>query len=357
MSPGVPELLQQAVEARVFPGAVAAWGRRGRPGRLAAVGRLAFDAAAPAVRDDTLYDLASLTKVVVTTTLAAQLVERGLLALAEPASARLPDFRAALGEGVTVGHLLDHSSGLPAHLPLYLDTAGPAAYRARLAQVALEAVPGTRTAYSDLGFLVLGLLLEQAGGAGLEELARARVLEPLGLRDTLFRPPVELRARIAPTEDCSWRGRRLQGEVHDENAWALGGVAPHAGLFGSAGDLARFARCLLGGGELEGARLLAPETLALFTRRTGRPPGSSRALGWDTPSGQSSSAGSRLGPRAFGHTGFTGTSLWLDPAAGLYVVLLSNRVHPTRATGVEAIRGVRRAVADAAVADLEREGA
>lgn len=356
MSPGVPELLQQAVEGRVFPGAVAAWGRRNGPARLAVAGRLTYDAAAPAVREDTLYDLASLTKVVVTTTLAAQLVERALLALDEPASARLPDFRATLGNGVTVGHLLDHSSGLPAHLPLYLDTAGPAAYRASLAQVALEAAPGTRIAYSDLGFLVLGLLLEQAGGAGLEELARTSVLGPLGLRDTLYRPPAGLRARIAPTEDCPWRGRRLQGEVHDENAWALGGVAPHAGLFGGARDLGRFARCLLDGGELDGARLVRPETLELFARRTGRPPGSSRALGWDTPSGESSSAGSRLGPRAFGHTGFTGTSLWLDPAAGLYVVLLSNRVHPTRAAGVEAIRAVRRAVADAAVADLERAG-
>lgn len=354
MPPAVAELLRQAVATGVFPGAVAAWGRSQAPGHVAALGRLTYDpGAAPVVRPDTLYDLASLTKVVVTTTLAAQLVERGLLDLQEPVAKRLPDFRATLGETVTAGHLLDHSGGLPPHLPLYLDTSGPAAYRARLATVALEARPGTRTAYSDLGFLVLGLVIEQAAGAGLEQLARERVLAPLGLRETLFRPPAGLRERVAPTEDCPWRGRRLQGEVHDENAWALGGVAPHAGLFGSAPDLARFARCLLNGGELDGARLLRPETLEHFTCRTGRPAGSSRALGWDTPSGESSSAGSRLGPRAFGHTGFTGTSLWLDPEAGLYVILLSNRVHPTRATGLEAIRAVRRRVADAAVAELE----
>lgn len=356
MPPAVAELLRQATDARVFPGAVAAWGRADGPGQVVAHGRFTYEPDAPVVNPDTLYDLASLTKVVVTTTLAAQLLEQGRLDLDEPVAGRLPDFLATLGQAVTVGHLLDHSCGLPAHLPLYLDTSGPASYRARLATVALEAPPGTRTAYSDLGFLVLGLVIEQAAGARLEELARERVLGPLGLRDTLFRPPASLRERVAPTEDCPWRGRRLQGEVHDENAWALGGVAPHAGLFGSAPDLARFARCLLNGGGLHGARLLRAETLERFTCRTSRPAGSSRALGWDTPSGESSSAGSRLGPRAFGHTGFTGTSLWLDPEAGLYVILLSNRVHPTRAAGLAAIRAVRRAVADAAVAELERGG-
>ena len=348
-------VLAAAVESRVFPGAVAACGRSDGPDRVVARGRLTYEPGAPATRPDTLYDLASLTKVVVTTTLVAQLAEQGRLSLDQPVRRHLPDLRAPLGEAVTVGHLLDHSSGLPAHLPLYLDTRGAAGFRQRLAGVALEAPPGTRAAYSDLGFLALGLVVERLAGGTLDVLARERVLGPLGLRDTVFCPPAEWRGLIAPTELCPWRGRLLQGEVHDENAFALGGVAPHAGLFGTAGDLARFARCLLNGGGLDGARLLQPATLALFTRRTQRPPGSSRALGWDTPSGEASSAGSRLSPRAFGHTGFTGTSLWVDPEAGLYVLLLSNRVHPSREGGLDAIRSVRRAVADASVEVLGRE--
>ncbi len=339
----------------MFPGAVAACGRSEGPDHLVARGRLTYEPDAPPARPDTLYDLASLTKVLVTTTLVAQLVEQGRLALDEPVSRHLPDLRATLGEAVTVGHLLDHSSGLPAHLPLYLDTRGAAAFRQRLGSVVPEAPPGTRTAYSDLGFLALGLVVEGLAGGTLDTLAHERVLGPLGLRETRFCPPAAWRGRIAPTERCPWRGRLVQGEVHDENAFALGGVAPHAGLFGTAGDLARFARCLLNGGELDGVRLLRPATLALFTRRTQRPQGSSRALGWDTPSGAASSAGSRLSPLAFGHTGFTGTSLWIDPEAGLYVLLLSNRVHPSREVGGEAMRSVRRAVADAAVEALERE--
>ena len=181
---------------------------------------------------------------------------------------------------------------------------------------------------------------------------RARVFAPLGMHDTMFRPPAELRPQIAPTENDPWRGRVVQGEVHDENAFAMGGVAPHAGLFSTAGDLARFAQMLLNGGVLDGRRIVSGEVVELFTRRA-RIPGSDRALGWDTKSAEGSSAGTLFSPRSFGHTGFTGTSIWIDPERQLFVILLTNRVYPTREN--QLIREVRPAVADAVVRALSSE--
>jgi CubicO group peptidase (beta-lactamase class C family) len=221
--------------------------------------------------------------------------------------------------------------------------------------------PGTKSLYSDLGVFLLGEVLQKAAGEPLEAFARRRVLGPLGLKDTTYGPGPELLPRIAPTEDDPWRGRVLRGEVHDENAFALGGVAPHAGLFGTAPDLARFAQMLVQGGALDGRRLISRETLDRFTRRAGVP-GSSRALGFDTPTNGEgprssvpgapgySSAGSLLSARSFGHTGFTGTSMWVDPERKLYVVLLTNRVHPRRDN--DGIRAVRSEVADAVVRGL-----
>jgi CubicO group peptidase (beta-lactamase class C family) len=215
--------------------------------------------------------------------------------------------------------------------------------------------------YSDLGLILLGEVLERVGGASLPGLAGTRVLEPLSMTSTMFRPPSSLRDRIAPTERDPWRGRVLRGEVHDENAFALGGVAPHAGLFGTASDLARFAQMMLNGGTLEGRRIVSPATVDLFTRRAGVP-GSTRALGWDTPTDESgarssvpgepgySSAGSLFSPRSFGHTGFTGTSMWMDPDRGLFLILLTNRVHPTREN--RQILAVRSRLADAVVRAL-----
>ncbi len=185
-------------------------------------------------------------------------------------------------------------------------------------------------------------------GEPLDVFAAQRIFEPLGMKETLYRPGPELRARIAPTERDPWRGRLLQGEVHDENAYALGGVAPHAGLFATATDVARFAQMMLNGGVYDHHRIVSREVVARFTRRA-EVPGSSRALGWDTPSGESS-AGHLFSPRSFGHTGFTGTSLWIDPDRRLFVVLLTNRVHPTRDN--DAIREIRPAVADAVVRAL-----
>jgi CubicO group peptidase (beta-lactamase class C family) len=208
--------------------------------------------------------------------------------------------------------------------------------------------PGAKALYSDLGLILLGEILERVAGEPIEAFARKRILDPLGMRDTLFRPPKALLPRIAPTEVVAERGGLVHGVVHDENAMALGGVAPHAGLFGTAPDLARFAQMMLNGGVFEHKRIVSAATLARFTGQV-RVPGSSRAYGWEKPTGENS-AGARLSAAAFGHTGFTGTSLWIDPAQKLFVALLTNRVHPTRENSQ--IPRVRRAVHDAVVEGL-----
>jgi len=346
-----------AIVQRAFPGAVLAVGREGVLAHLRAFGRLTYDEGAPSVRTDTVYDLASLTKVIATTTAAMILVDEDRLDLAKRVSDFLPAFRGGARDQVTVERLLTHSSGLPAHLPLYQEIQGKEAYLARICATELAYAPGTQSVYSDLGVILLGEILERVSGEPLEVFARRRVFDPLGMRDTLFRPGPALLARIAPTEIDPWRGRLLRGEVHDENAYALGGIAAHAGLFGTAPDLARFAQMLLYGGVFEQHRVVSRALVERFTRRA-TVPGSSRAIGWDTAAVTDkaerssvpgtpaySSAGSLLSARSFGHTGFTGTSMWMDPERRLFVILLTNRVHPTRENN--AIRAVRADVADA----------
>ncbi len=358
----VDAVVRDAVAARAFPGAVLAIGRRGTLAHLRAFGKLGYDADAAAVAPDTIYDLASLTKVIVTTTLAMQLVDEGRLDLDARVSEFLPAFTGGGKEKVTLRQLLTHSGGLVWWAPLYKDTKGKAAYVERIVGMDLAYPPGTKAVYSDLGLILLGDVVERLGGKALADLARERVTGPLGMSDTLYQPPAALVPRIAPTENDPWRGRVLRGEVHDENAFALGGVAPHAGLFGSAPDLARFATMLLDEGRGPGRRLVSRATVELFTERAGVPL-ASRALGWDTPANETgvrsstpgehgyTAAGSLLSARSFGHTGFTGTSMWMDPERELYVILLTNRVHPTREN--RAILAVRAQVCDAAVRALD----
>ena len=341
----VDRLLESFRERRAFPGGVLAVGDAEGLIHLHPFGRLSYEAKARPVTAATLYDLASLTKVVATTTMAMILVDEGKLDLNRPVRDFLPGFQGPGKETVTVRHLLTHSSGLPALALLFKETQGQTAYIERVQAMDLEYPPGSRSVYSDPGVILLGAILEQTAGQPLETFVRDRVLEPLGMRDTRYRPPPELWPRIAPTEFDPWRGRMIQGEVHDENAFAMGGVAPHAGLFGTAGDLARFAEFLLNGGR----PIVSPETVELFTRKAGIP-GSDRALGWDTKSAEGSSAGTLLSERSFGHTGFTGTSIWIDSERKLYIILLTNRVHPTRENNL--IREARPAVADAVVRAL-----
>jgi CubicO group peptidase (beta-lactamase class C family) len=365
------QYLDSSVARHAFPGAVVAVGRRDTVLFLRAFGRLDYEGGAP-VTPRTVYDLASLTKVVGLTTAAMMLVDEGKLNLDAPVTRYVPAF-AAGGDSVTVRHLLTHSSGLPAWKPFF-QSVHARGVRARQEMFALvnaeplEAAPGARMAYSDLGAMLLTQVVEGLAGQRLDRFLDARLFRPLGMRDTRFLPPRNWFARIAPTEvDTTWRHRLVRGEVHDENSASMGSVSGHAGLFGTAPDLADFVQFLMRGGRATertsvpayrrtgapasqgtgeaGLQLVRPETIALFTR-VDRPGFSSRALGWDTPS-ENSSAGSRLSVRAFGHTGFTGTSIWVDPEQDLFVILLTNRVNPTRENN--AIRDVRRQVADLAV--------
>jgi beta-glucosidase-like glycosyl hydrolase/uncharacterized protein YbbC (DUF1343 family) len=348
----VDRLLDGFVEEGAFPGGVLAVGHRGALVHLHPFGRLAYDDDGPPVREDTIYDLASLTKVVATTTMAMILVDEGRLDLDERVQDFLPLFQGPGKDEVTVRQLLTHSSGVDWWAPLFKELEGPEAYLERIQAMELAYEPGTKYKYSDLGMILLGEILARVAGRPLDDFVRARVFEPLQMTDTLYRPGADLLQRIAPTERDEWRGRMVRGEVHDENAFALGGIAPHAGLFSTAGDLSRFAQMLLNGGVLEHHRIVSRGTVELFTRKAVEGE-STRALGWDTKSPEKSTAGSYFSPRSFGHTGFTGTSIWVDPDRELFVILLTNRVHPTRDN--QLIRKARPAVADAVVNALTDE--
>lgn len=339
------EVVRQAVRQRAFPAAVVEVGNPDGTIWREAFGALTYDPDAPAARHDTLFDLASLTKVVVTTTLAMRLVEQHRLELDDPIRRWVPEWRSKDREHVLVRALLAHSSGLTAWLPFYQDHTGRREFQHAICGLPLEYTPDTQAVYSDLGFILLGFILEDVGGARFEHQGSA-LLRQITSNPLLFNPRTGGGPSVAPTERDLWRGRLLVGEVHDENAWALGGAAGHAGLFGTAEAVGEFARAMLrsvAGTATPAQRLASEETLQMFLART-PVPGSSRALGWDTML-PTSSCGTRMSGAAFGHTGFTGTSLWIDPGSAVYVVLLTNRIHPSREN--EAIQRVRPAFHDA----------
>lgn len=336
-------IVRAAIAQRAFPGAVLAVGYRGELVVRSGFGRFTFESNSPEVNAHTVFDLASVTKVVATTAMAMVLHERGLLDLAAPASSVLPEFNQA---EVAVRMLLTHSSGLPAYIKLF----EKARTREELLEAAcntpLVAPPGTRAEYSDIGFILLGQILERLAGKSLESFCYSEVFAPLYMRQTMFNPLMNWKPAIPPTEDDrTFRHRIIQGEVNDENASVMNGIAGHAGLFAPAYDLARFAECML----RDGAPILKPETISFFTRRESSPAGTSRALGWDTPS-QPSSSGRYFSPRSFGHLGYTGTSLWIDPDRRLSVTFLTNRTWPDRSNN--AIRQIRPLLHDAIVEAL-----
>jgi len=326
----VYRLVEQAIADSVFPGAVLLVARRGVIVAERGFGHHTYDPQSPPVRPNTLYDLASVTKVVATTTATMILYDRHQLDLKAPVQRYLPEFRGPGKDRVTVWHLLTHTSGLPAWKPLFKEAKTPEGILQNILETELIYPPGDSTVYSDLGMILLGKVIERVSGKPLDQFCREEIFEPLGMRDTYFCPPESLRYRIAPTEFDPWRGRLVHGEVHDENAYALGGVAGHAGLFSTARDLATFLQMVLNGGVYGHTRLAKFKTVRLFTSRQNVPPYSTRALGWDTPSPEKSSAGEYFSTRSFGHLGFTGTSVWVDPEKALLVVFLINRVHPTR---------------------------
>jgi CubicO group peptidase (beta-lactamase class C family) len=291
----------------------------------------------------TLWDMASLTKVVALTSAMMWLTENGRVDLSSPVQRYVPEFTGRGKEAVTVHHLLTHSSGLPAWRPLYKESEDPAAAMALAIATPLDTTPGIRMVYSDLGAIILGEIVARVSGQRFDAFVRERIFQPLGMRESMFHPPEQLRERIAPTEVDPWRQRHLRGEVHDENAFALGGVSAHAGLFSTGADMVRLARMYLGDGVLDGHRFVSRATIDRFTAVQDSSL-SHRALGWETPNG-TNSAGRLMSKRSFGHTGFTGTSFWVDRERGVFVILLSNRVNPTREH--RGITGVRTAVADA----------
>jgi CubicO group peptidase (beta-lactamase class C family) len=337
-------ILTRALDDHAFPGAVAVVGTRNGITETIGVGQLdAADATLPSLT--TMYDLASLTKVICTTTLMLRLVDAGQIRLDAPVVQYLPDWKGVGAATITIRQLLTHSSGLNAWRPFYKEAVDKADARAQLMLVGPEVPPSTRYLYSDMNFMLLGMVIERVTGQTLDVAFHELVAKPLRLIDTRFRPDTSTLARTAPTEFDPWRQRKLRGEVHDENASRFEGVSGHAGLFSTGADLARVARMWMSRGALDGLRFVRPETVAQFTRVQDTLI-SRRALGWETPTG-GNSAGHRLSAIAFGHTGFTGTSVWMDPAKDLFVILLTNRVNPTREN--RKIGGVRVALADGVV--------
>jgi serine-type D-Ala-D-Ala carboxypeptidase len=333
----VTRYLDSAVSAGAAPGAVLAVTHGGKR-FVHGTGQLGVDQPSP-VDASTIYDLASLTKVIGLTSAVMLAVMERKLDLDLPVQRYVPQFEGPRKQQVTTRMLLAHAGGLPAWRPLFREVAGRNAAFALIDSMPLEVEPGTLELYSDLGIILLTQVIEVVYSERLDLLLTRRVLHPLGMASTGFLPPAAWYERIAPTELDPWRGRILRGEVHDENAAIMDGVSGHAGLFGSAEDLLRFAEWLLEQGrttrtvEVSSDPSAGPpvrqSVIREFTRRQNLIPGSSRALGWDTPT-PGSSAGRFLSWRSFGHTGFTGTSLWIDPDHQLAIVLLSNRVNPTR---------------------------
>ena len=345
-------VIEQAIGEKAFPGASVAVTQSGKLVAMKAFGRFTYDTTSPEIITETVFDLASVTKVVATTTMAMILYERGLLDLEMPVVGVLPEFASddSRRDQVTLRMLLAHSSGLPAYEKLFLRARTREALLEEAFKVPLKYAPGTHAKYSDIGFTLVGVALERLSGETLDRFCQREIFGPLGMVHTTFNPPAKWREKIPPTaDDKTFRKRIIQGEVYDENASVLGGVAPHAGLFSTAADVATFAQCMLNGGR----PVLHPDTVATFTKREREPAGTSRALGWDTPSSPSQS-GKYFSQSSFGHLGYTGTSLWIDPARQLSVTLLTNRTWPDCSN--QAIKTVRPRFHDAVIESLAKLG-
>src|SRR5207248_1189754 len=304
---------------------------------------------------DTIFDLASLTKVVATTTSIMILVEQGRVRLADPAVQFIPEMKGEGRDAITIEQLLTHTSGFAPDFDLRERWAGYAEAMKHLYREPLRNQPGTRFVYSDINYIALGEVVHRVSGMMLDEFARRNIFGPLGMRDTGFRPDAKLRSRIAPTEkrrgqmnylgdsgaDAGSAGEQwLRGEVHDPTSFRMGGVAGHAGLFSTADDLAIFSQMQLNGGISNGARVLSPLAIAMMTQpHAVAESGAGRGLGWDIASSFSTNKGDLFPLGSFGHTGFTGTSIWIDPASDSFVIFLSNRVHPDGKGDVGPLRG------------------
>jgi CubicO group peptidase (beta-lactamase class C family) len=334
-------VLETAIADSVFPGAQIAIVRNGTLIASRGFGRQTYDVDSPAITPATIYDLASVTKVAATTVVAMQLWEEDKIKLDIPVKSYLPQFSGDAKDSVTLRHLLNHSAGLHEWDELWKKARNKEEALNYIYQLPLDYSPGDSVIYSDLGLILIGQILETVTGKPLDQLADEIIYKPMDMNNTMFNPPKDLLSRIAPTEIGGSMNRGLiHGEVHDENAFFFNGVAPHAGLFSTAEDLAALAQMLLNGGIYRHHRFFKPQTVKDWTSRQNMPEGSSRGLGWDTPSDEGSSAGDYFSRGSFGHLGFTGTSMWVDPNRKIAIILLTNRVYPTRER--EGIYDVRR---------------
>ena len=324
----IDSMINKAIQDSTFPGGVLLVAKDGNIIYHKAYGHLTYDIKSEKTDLNTIYDLASLTKVLATTTASMMLVSQGKLDLHKPVQFYLPDFIGENKEKVLVQNLLLHNSGLPAWKKFYTFCKNEEEVIQDILKTPLEYEPGSKTVYSDLGMILMGKIIEKISGKRLDDFCKDEIFNPLGMRDTYFNPPKELKKRIAPTElDNYWRMRQIHGEVHDETAYLLNGVAGHAGLFSTAKDISILLQMILQKGFYQGKKFIDSQVVDLFTRRFSD--NSSRAFGWDTKSEQNS-AGKLISENSIGHTGFTGTSCWVDKDRNLIIVFLSNRVYPTR---------------------------
>jgi len=347
-------LLNQGIADRAYPGGVLAVGHKAEL-FIHAFGRQTYNSGSAKVTEKTIYDAASLTKPVVTVTLAAMLREAGQLDVTAPVSRYLPSWSCGNDrdrrERVTIAHLLSHASGLPAHEDYFVKPKGRDGIVSSAIAEPLAYDPGAESIYSDIGFIVLGAIIERLTGRRLDELAQERIFTPLGMTSTMFCPPKSLRARIAPTERVSGRRKSvLNGQVHDENSAAMGGIAGHAGMFSTGPDLAIFCQMMLNGGIYAHQRILRRETIREFTSPTPLA-ANTRTLGWNVPT-QPSSSGHYFSDQSIGHTGFTGASIWIDPQKDLFVVLLTNANRTHEDSDDDEIRRIQPAVHNSIVEAL-----
>jgi len=348
----IDDIINRALEQKVFPGAVVLVGRRGRVVKFDSYGYSMEKPTIKRMKRSTAFDLASLTKPIVTASLALKLVEQGTWSLSDPLSRFIPECQEAMKDRVTLWHLLTHTSGLPDWCHYFADHVDRERILARIVTSELVHAPGIRITYSCPGYLLLGMALERATDTSLDQLAKTLIFNPLGMQDTTFCPGAELRRRAAATEYHPAFKRVLVGEVHEGSAWAMGGISGNAGLFSTASDLARFAQMLMNQGHLNGNRIFSPFTVKRMTCLAMQGLNERRSLGWVLPGPTTPYVGDLMSSSSFGHNGFTGTSLWIDPIVELFVLLLTNRVHPTQTRGVEEIDQIRALIHNCSVAAI-----
>jgi CubicO group peptidase (beta-lactamase class C family) len=347
----VEKVITDAISDSAFPGAVILVWKDAKTILEKPFGHFTYKQNSNKVKLNTIYDLASLTKVLATTTGAMICIDKKLFSLNDEVSKYIPSFASNGKVKVTIKNLLLHNSGLPAWKKYYGKNLSKEEILNDIYKSESEFEPGTKTLYSDLGMIVLGKVIEEVSKKSFDEFCNQEIFIPLKMNDTFFNPPDSIQNRIAPTEvDNYWRMKLIRGEVHDENSSLLGGVAGHAGLFSTAADITKLIEILINNGDVNGNQFIKKETVELFISKKSSK--NKRLLGWDLKYGKGSSAGNNFSVESYGHTGFTGTSIWIDPVKNLFVVFLTNRVYPSREN--KKILHIRPKLHDAVIDAIER---